>query len=168
MVETPCELCRFIVLKYAYRYCFIPCSFFFFLALFELNEALFHACYLKMLAVFLLIEFSSIFPTSRSPLKACEMWLLFIRILFVAFFFSLVPLCSGLCSFPLVFWWIGFGKVDRRIYQMERYGFRLVLGEWIDRYICRERMHPRGPWLLTWARLIYQLRLGCILCCWRK
>ena len=94
---------------------------------------------------------------------------LFVYCLLLLFcFFSLVPLCSGLCSFPLVFWWTGSGEVDRRIYQMERYGFRLVLGECIDRYICREWMHPRGPWLLTWVRLIYQLRLGCILCCWRK
>ena len=76
-----------------------------FLTLFELSEALFHVCYLKMLAAFLLFESSSIFPTSRSPLKAQEMWLLFIHILFVCFFFcfSLVPLYSGLCSFALVF-----------------------------------------------------------------
>ena len=115
MVETSYELCRFLVLAYAYKYCFIPC--YFFLALFELSEALFHACYLKMLAAFLLIEFSSIFPTSRSTLKACEMWLLFIRILFVAsflFFFSSSPLFWSLffSSSFLMNWIWGGGSTD--------------------------------------------------------
>ena len=60
--------------------------------------------YLNILVAFFLFEYTSTLPISPSPLKEHEMRLFLVRILFVCFlWFSLVLLCSGLCSFSLVF-----------------------------------------------------------------
>ena len=69
-----------------------------------------------MMAIFLLFEYSSIFSTSRSPLKAYEMWLLFIHILFVCFFSS---------SSPLVW----------SLFFLSKFYDELDLGKWIDGFI---------------------------------
>ena len=63
--------------------------------------------YLKILVAFFLFVSASTPLTSFNPLKEYKVWLFLVHILFVCFFFfwfSLVPLCSGLCSFSLVFW----------------------------------------------------------------